>query len=260
MFFYTSLQSPLFAHDPLCFAITHRLNGVSDAPFSSLNLGYHVGDNSESVDENHRRVKRRFSEVFNTKTSALHYLSQVHGTQSIFLEDLPPVRLKSQNQSVCIGEADGIITHTLYQSCLVMVADCNPILLYDRIRRVMAVIHAGRKGVLDGIVLGTFQSMCDKYGSRAEDCLVYVGPSIRGCCYEVGEAVKREVVDRGFAGALQGVKLDLISCLRSQLRYLGIHSEHIEIDPHCTHCSKYLYSYRREGQTGRFGLIAMLMI
>lgn len=273
MFAYTSLQSSLFASLPICFALTDRLGGVSSAPHESLNLGYHVGDSVDSVRANHAQVRREFSQIFDVTPSVLHYLTQIHGTKILRLDE----DLLSDSESICVGEADGILTNTPYKTALVMVADCNPILLYDRAKHVMALIHAGRKGVLEGIVPHAFDSMSRIYGSKPENCLVYIGASIRGCCYEVGEEVKSQVLDSEFSEALkEGVtdenlggnhafnaKLDLIHCLQIQFRTLGILPQHIEIDPHCTYCTGYFYSYRRAlyhsgGRTGRFGLIAML--
>lgn len=147
MFFYTSLQSPLFAQESLCFALTDRLDGVSSAPFTSLNLGYHTGDRAESVSENHQRLRRGFSEVFGLQDCALHYLSQVHSTRYITLEDFYAEGIdQSSLRSLCVGEADAIITNMPHQGSLVMVADCNPVLIYDRLHQAMAVIHARRGG------------------------------------------------------------------------------------------------------------------
>lgn len=221
MFAYTSLQSPLFASLPICFALTDSLGGESSAPFESLNLGYHVGDSVDSVRANHAQVSRAFSQIFDITPSPLYYLTQVHGTSILRLE--ADLALETESVSICMGEADGVLTSTPYRTALVMVADCNPILLYDRIKHVMMLLHAGRKGVLEGIVPRGFEAMARIYGSKPEDCLVYVGASIRGCCYEVGEEVKAQVLDSEFSGALIGnlggsqafsARLDLIHCLQ----------------------------------------------
>lgn len=269
MFAYTSLQSQLFASLPICFALTDSLGGVSSMPFESLNLGYHVGDSADSVQANHAQVRKEFSKIFDIVPSPLYYLTQVHGTKILRLEK--DLALESESGSICMGEADGVLTSMPSKTALVMVADCNPILLYDRAKHVMTLLHAGRKGVLEGIVPRGFESMARNYGSKPEDCLVYVGASIRGCCYEVGEEVKAQVLDSEFSGALRGdvaenlsgARLDLIHCLQIQFHALGFLPQHIEIDPHCTHCTEHFYSYRRAsyhsgGRTGRFGLIAML--
>lgn len=270
MFAYTSLQSPLFASLPICFALTDSLGGVSSTPFESFNLGYHVGDSVDSVRVNHMRARREFSRIFNVVSSPLYYLTQVHSTKILRLEK--DLALESESESICVGESDGILIDMPYRTALVMVADCNPILLYDRVKHAMVLLHAGRKGVLEGIVSRGFEAMARNYGGKPEDCLVYVGASIRGCCYEVGEEVKAQVLDSEFSGALRkdvadknpsSVRLDLIHCLQIQFHTLGFLPEHIEIDPHCTHCTEHFYSYRRAsyhsgGRTGRFGLIAML--
>ena len=273
MFLYTSLQSPIFRDKSVYFALSNRLGGVSEGVFDTLNLGYYVGDERLNVERNHHIFLSEFWKIFalNDKqkvVSALYYCHQTHSTQSIILdeknlssfEDFYKTKSKIiAPHSICLGEADAIITHIPYRACLVLVADCNPILLYDNAKKVMAVIHAGRRGVFDGIVPAVFKRMSEVYGSSVSDCFMYVGASIRACCYEVGKEVQEELLALGFdKSVLKGNKLDLIACIKTQCKNLGINVEHIEINPYCSCCNKQLYSYRRDKTTGRFGLLAML--
>lgn len=260
MFFYTSLESALFASEPVRFALTHRLGGVSKGAFSTLNLGYHVGDAAHDVAQNHALIAHRFYNCFNVQSieaPIVHYCNQIHSTHSLILKDA----FASQNisgASVCLGEADGIITHTPHKLALIMVADCNPILLYDRIHRALALIHAGRKGVFGNILQATLEHLHTHFATRAQDILMYVGASIRACCYEVGKEIQNEALALFGRDVLQRNKLDLIMCLTMQARALGIMDNHIEISPHCSCCEPLLYSYRKERITGRFGLLAMI--
>ena len=274
MFLHTSLQSQLFKTQNVRFALTHRFGGVSNGAFDALNLGYLVGDELENVAHNHQSVTIRFYDEFHIakhRRKPLYYMEQIHSTQSIILNENLESHLALESSlkgedaidkphSICLGKADAIITQLPLRICLALVADCNPLLLYDTKNRAMAVIHAGRKGVFYGILPHTFMQMNTLYGTQAQDCLLYVGASIRSCCYEVGQEVYKELLALGFSdGAMKGNKLDMLHCIYAQCENLGIKKECIEVNPHCSCCNNELYSYRREGVTGRFGLLAMLV-
>lgn len=277
MLFYTSLESPLFKNENVCFALSDRYGGASEGAFNTLNLGYGVGDCKQSVDTNHRRVKEAFVKTFGkadsrvglgtsesgadkdlTKNIPMFYCQQIHSTKSVIVDENLVSKYRRRDGSMCLGEADAIITHLPNVLVFVMVADCNPILLYDRKNGVVSVIHAGRKGVFDGILPSVFMRMRDVYGTRVEDCLMYVGASIRSCCYEVGEEIRTQAEILGFNDVFQGKNLDLIACLKQQSENLGLKPSQVEISPFCSSCEGGLYSYRREHSTGRFGLLAML--
>ena len=277
MLFYASLESPLFRNENVYFALSDRYGGASEGAFNTLNLGYGVGDCKQSVDTNHRRVKEAFVKTFGkadfrvglgtgesgadrdfAKNIPMFYCQQIHSTKSVVVDESLVSKYRRCDGSMCLGEADAIITHLPNVLVFVMVADCNPILLYDRKNGVVSVIHAGRKGVFDGILLSSFKRMRDVYGTRVEDCLMYVGASIRSCCYEVGEEIRTQAEILGFSDVFQGKNLDLIACLKQQSENLGLKPSQVEISPFCSSCERGLYSYRREHSTGRFGLLAML--
>ncbi|CUU39675.1 MULTISPECIES: polyphenol oxidase family protein [Helicobacter] len=278
MFLHTSFESSLFREQNVRFALTNRVGGASVGAFNALNLGFNVGDMFQNVVRNHQKVAMCLYEechIAQEKRKPLYYMEQIHSAESIVLDEALESRLlESQHlqrgeqdfatrdfkDSICIGKTDAIITHLPYRICLVLVADCNPLLLYDAKHHAMAVIHAGRRGVFDRILPQTLAKMTTLYGTKAADCLLYVGASIRSCCYEVGQEVRDELLRLGFeSSAMNGNKLDLIHCIYTQCENLGIKQEHIEINPHCSCCNDNLYSYRREGITGRFGLLAMLV-
>lgn len=264
MLFATSLESELFANENVCFAVSDRYGGASVGAFDTLNLGYHVGDERQHVESNHRHVRDAFFRHFDMRDrglwrAPLYYCEQIHSTKSVIIDEgVVSAYGGCDEASVCLGEADALITHVPYALAFVMVADCNPILLYDRRLKVMGVIHAGRKGVFGGIVPAVFWRMNEVYGTMARDCLIYVGASIRSCCYEVGEEIRAQARILGFDDVFRGENLDLIACLYKQAKNLGLESKQIEISPFCSSCEEGLYSYRRERTTGRFGLFAML--
>ncbi|WP_295698983.1 polyphenol oxidase family protein [uncultured Helicobacter sp.] len=264
MFLQTSLQSLLFKGQKICFALSDRFGGVSKGAFSTLNLGYYIGDKSLDVDSNYQLITTRFYDMFCVEQgdrAALYYCQQIHSTQSVVLDKtLESLAQNRGGVSISLGEADGIITQIPYRICVALAADCNPILLYDKAHHAMAVIHAGRKGVFDGILPQVFAKMNALYQTQAADCLLYVGASIRSCCYEVGGDICEEAMNLGFSrNVLKGNRLDLMACLQEQCENLHIQTHQVEVSPYCSCCDERLYSYRRDKTTGRYGLLAMLL-
>jgi polyphenol oxidase len=143
-----------------------------------------------------------------------------------------------------------------------MVADCVPLLLFDPVKKVVAVIHAGWRGTVQHITSNTIKVMIDRFGSNPADILAGIGPSIGPCCYEVGEEVKA-VVHESF-GTTEGYLVsqphsekpyfDLWYANQKQLIELGLKPENIETSQICTKCNhRMFYSSRADkGVTGRF--------
>ncbi|PAF43913.1 hypothetical protein BKH45_00045 [Helicobacter sp. 11S03491-1] len=141
---------------------------------------------------------------------------------------------------------------------MVMVADCNPILIYEPYIRAFALIHAGREGMRKSIITHTINSLVQIHGGDSARMFVFVGASIRKCCYEVKEDVALCFDKNYLIGKNDSHHLDLIGLLQDELEKNHIQKDHIEILPSCSCCQKDLFSYRREGVTGRFGLIGAL--
>ncbi len=138
-----------------------------------------------------------------------------------------------------------------------MVADCNPILLFDTKHRVLALLHGGRAGLQKGIIPNAFAQMQAEFDTQPLDLFAYVGPSIRVCCYEVGEEVFSDSVLRAGKIVRGGkIYLDLIAIIQTQFQEANITNYHFS--PHCTCCTSTYFSYRKNPQCGRFGLFAYL--
>lgn len=147
---------------------TLRGGGVSGDPFASLNLGDHVGDDPSAVKENRRLVGA------NLPGEPL-WLNQVHGVRVVNGGrewDSPP-------------EADGVFSRRAGRVCVVMTADCLPVLLCDRTGTVVAAAHAGWRGLAAGILAQTVEAM----GCPAEEILAWLGPAIGPTAFEVGGEV-----------------------------------------------------------------------
>jgi uncharacterized protein, YfiH family len=225
-----------------------RLGGVSAAPFDSLNLGKNTGDAPESVAEN----RRRLCESLGFLPQQLAWAKQVHGCEI--------------RQVKAPGGADGfdsLITDVPGIPLGVSVADCTPILVYDRQNKAVAAIHAGWRGAAAQIVAKTLRAMRDAYGTEGEHCWAYVGACISECSYEVGEEVAAEFDSpfKRFDADRQRFFVDLKKANAAQLADFGVPEGQIEISPHCTYLQNDLFfSHRKDGgATGRgMGVVGMM--
>lgn len=170
-------------------------------------------------------------------------MTQVHGADVIVVGASPPAELL-----VC----DAMVTATRGVALVVLVADCVPVLLADSRAGVVGAAHAGREGVRRGVLKGTVEAMLG-LGASAPGIDVLLGPAICGACYEVPDAVVAEVesaVPGGAARSRTGTaSLDLRAALRADLGRLGV--DRVVSDPRCTAEDPSLFSYRRDGVTGR---------
>lgn len=238
--------------DRVGHAITTREGGVSQPPFHSLNLAYHVGDNKAHVDQNHELL----AEAMGYDVRQIVHMRQVHGN-GVF-------RVDATYDYSFVPECDALITDLPETPLMVMVADCIPILFYDPEHHAVAAVHAGRSGLFKGVIPATLDAMQKAYGSRPETILACLGGSIHACCYEVGEAIVSEAERLGFGYAVEKRDgkwyLDNVTIADRQLESGGIKKEHVEMMPVCTGCqSDTLFSYRKENQTtGRFAGVIFL--
>jgi YfiH family protein len=226
--------------------VTDRYGGTSQAPYDELNLGGHVGDDPSRVASN--RVL--LAEAFGVEPDQLVLMSQVHGT-AVAVVDGPAT-------GGAAPEVDALVTAVPGLALVVLVADCAPVLLADTTAGVVAVAHAGRRGLAGGIVAATLEAMRG-LGAQPATTAVIVGPAICGQCYEVPVALQTEVV--AVAPAARSTTragtagLDIRAGVVAQLEAAGVAS--IEVDPLCTAESDRLYSHRRDGITGRFAALAV---
>ena len=225
--------------EKLFYKITNRFGGVSKAPYDSLNLALHVGDNPINVLKN-RSLFARENDFY---IDNLIFMEQTHGDNIQIIKDSSINHIKN---------CDSLITNVKNIPLMVMVADCIPILLYDPVKSVISVVHAGRNGSFKEIVKKTVLKMVDEFDVDASDILVHLGASISKCCYEVGKEIAGISKKSYIESRDTKLYLDLQSMNEDQLLSVGISKNNIEISPTCTCCDKDYFSYRREGITGRF--------
>ncbi len=214
--------------------VSARLGGVSRAPYGSLNLATHVGDDPAAVAENRRRLGAALG-------TPVVLVRQVHGARVVDAADAAPST-----------EADGLVEHGCERAVGVLVADCVPVALVDPGRRV-AVVHAGWRGLCAGAVPAALAQFEDP--ARV---VAVLGPSISGAAYQVGEEVARRFADHAGALAPDGPghwRLDLRAVAAAQLERLGVEGDRVLVTAEATDGGATFFSYRAERPTGRFALV-----
>jgi YfiH family protein len=241
---------------PLCDGVsvlfTERAGGVSADPFRSLNLSDGVGDEPAAVAGNRGRVLRAIA----PGPRRLAWMRQVHGADVVHVSGSrtsPAGGLAGDGSP----RADAAYTDSPGVALGVLVADCAPVLVADPVARIAGAAHAGRKGMAAGVVPALIAAMAAA-GARAGRMRAIIGPSICGGCYEVPASMRAEVgaaVPGSACTTRAGTPgIDVRAGLRGQLAGLGVVT--VADDPRCTAESPDLFSYRRDGTTGRFaGLI-----
>ncbi|SCK24413.1 peptidoglycan editing factor PgeF [Streptomyces sp. WMMB 322] len=220
------------------FAFTDRWGGVSAAPYESLNLGGRVGDDAANVRENRSRAAASLG----LDPGGVVWMHQVHGravavVDRPFADDAP---------------VDGIVTLRPALALAVLTADCTPVLLADPVAGVAGAAHAGRPGLVAGVVPALVETM-QEHGAVPERIVARTGPAVCGRCYEVPEEMRESVaaeVPEAYATTSWGTpSVDVVAGVRAQLEARGVTS--LEQSAVCTMESADHFSYRREKTTGR---------
>lgn len=223
-------------------AFTDRKGGVSRGPYAGLNLGRHVGDDADTVTANRAAV----ADALGLAPDHVIYVSQVHGTA---------VEHVTGPQTGAVPEADGLVTDRPGVALAMMVADCTPVLLVDEQTGILGAAHAGRPGMVAGVIPAVVAAMRD-LGARAPQATV--GPSVCGRCYEVPAAMRDQaaaVAPESAARTWIGTPaIDVATGVVAQLDGLGVPVTWVA---GCTREDEALYSYRRDGTTGRFAGIVL---
>ena len=225
--------------------VTTRIGGVSKTPYAALNLATHVEDDLEAVTEN----RRRLSEALELPSSP-HWLTQVHGCAVADLNE-------ASDTSPC---ADAAFTQIRGQVCAVLTADCLPLLLCDAAGTEVAAVHAGWRGLLEGVIEETVAHFADP-----SSVLAWLGPAIGPASFEVGLEVRDAFFarDEDAASAFeqgrdtQHWQADLYQLARLRLRKSGV--TQIFGGGFDTATDPRFYSHRASGgRTGRFASLIWL--
>ena len=228
------------SHSGAHFAFTDRWGGVSAVPYGTLNLGGAVGDSPHAVATNRGLV----AEALGLWADRVVWMNQVHGNDVAVVDhadqrhELPPV--------------DGVVSRSRDLALAVLTADCTPVLLADTEAGVVGAAHAGRPGLLAGVVPATVAAMVE-LGADPARMTVRLGPAVCGRCYEVPDLMREEaaaIAPGSYATTSWGTPaIDVGGGVRGQLTDLGVVK--ITDSTVCTLESVDHFSYRRERTTGR---------
>ncbi|WP_225831229.1 peptidoglycan editing factor PgeF [Streptomyces sp. NK08204] len=222
------------------FAFTDRWGGVSAAPYEELNLGGAVGDDPEAV----RGNRELAAKTLGLDAGRVVWMNQVHGGDAAVVEEPWGDRP--------VPEVDAIVTARRGLALAVLTADCVPVLLADPVAGVVAAAHAGRPGMVKGVVPAAVRAMVG-LGAEPGRIVARTGPAVCGRCYEVPEAMRTEVAavePAAHAVTSWGTpSVDVSAGVHAQLDRLGVGDR--AQSPVCTLESDDHFSYRRDGATGR---------
>jgi YfiH family protein len=222
--------------------ITCRSQGASQPPFGQFNLAQHVGDDSKAVANNRQLLQHTLSLVEQPL-----WLNQVHGTEIAYVPDADPC-----------PTADGSFSDQLNPACVVLTADCLPILLCNQLGTKVAAVHGGWRGLCGGIIGNAL-----KYFDCTDTILAYLGPAISVAFFEVGPEVRaafltsakddvhRQAIAKAFVASVgDRYRADLYALAKAELRHFGV--DHIYGGEFCSYAqSEQFYSYRRDQICGR---------
>ncbi|WP_392669826.1 peptidoglycan editing factor PgeF [Streptomyces sp. LN785] len=223
------------------FAFTDRWGGVSAAPYEELNLGGAVGDDPAAVLANRGRAARSLG----LDPAQVVWMRQVHG-RDVAVVDGP------WGEGAEIPAVDAVVTARRGLPLAVLTADCTPVLLADPVAGIAAAAHAGRPGLVAGVVPAVVEAMV-ALGADTSRIAAHTGPAVCGRCYEVPAEMRAgvaEAVPASWSETSWGTPaVDVTAGVHAQLEALGVRDRHMSSV--CTLESGDHYSYRRDRTTGR---------
>lgn len=228
---------------------TTRYPGKSTGVYEAFNLALHVKDNEKHVLENRQKLIQHASLPFSPK-----WLNQTHSTIALLAETI---------SSDIAPNADASHTQKPNEVCVVMTADCLPILVTNKNGTEVAAIHAGWQGLANGVVENTLSAL----KSKPEELLIWIGPSIHQANYEVGEDFyakfaethSQSELDAAFAPRAKKWLANVPLLATQRLMRCGVNLEDVYLSKECTCAnSERYFSYRRDGVTGRMASLIWL--
>ncbi len=238
-----------------------RMGGVSEGIYATMNLSYTRGDCKEAVDENFRRL----AEIMGTTPGRFVCAKQTHTTNIRLVTEKDCG--KGTVSAADYDDIDGLITNIPKIVLCTSYADCVPLYFVDTKHKAIGLAHSGWRGTANRMGEKMLDAMGRAFGTRAEDVVAAIGPSICRDCYEIGEDTaedfKEKFPDEWRAFLLEGrregkYQLDLWEANKRILLKAGIAAEHLAVTDICTCCnSEYLFSHR--ASQGKRGNLAALL-
>jgi purine-nucleoside/S-methyl-5'-thioadenosine phosphorylase / adenosine deaminase len=258
-------------------AFTSRDGGVSAPPFDTLNLGGALGDDPAAVARNRQLAAAACGRA----ADGITWMRQVHGADVAYAPPRPgpppgilhpapdalhpapdalqPAPVALQPAPDPLPAVDAIFTDSAAVTLGVLAADCAMVLIADSAARIVGAAHAGREGIAAGVVPALVRSMTAA-GADPARMRAVIGPAICGGCYEVPwqlrARIAQDVPEAGCVTRKGSPGIDIPAAAAAQLARAGLRA--VRRDPRCTAETPALYSYRRDGQTGRFAGLAWL--
>lgn len=264
-----SYESPNWADQfPLLMGDTFRHGGVSKEPYGSLNLAFHVGDDPEAVCENRSIIAQHLQ----VDAARITCGNQVHGLRAVQITE-EYIGAGAFGADTAIDDCDAVFTNIPDVPLLLFTADCVGVGIYDAAHHALATVHAGWRGSIGRLPVLTIEAMHAAYGTRWEDCYIYLGPSIGYSSFEVNrelgerfEAAWRDMTQRDVADVVRypsersdKAHVHLWNFISESLIVQGVLPDRITIGGTDSVTCEDCYSYRREaGTTGRMALFGML--
>jgi polyphenol oxidase len=245
--------SPKYYRSPMLAGLSEvvhgfftRQGGVSSEAYHSLNVSLAVGDGQEQVAENLDRMQQTLG------LSGLAGAAQVHGGRAAVITSLDQAREED------IPAVDILITTVSGLGLLIKQADCQAVMFYDPVNRVVANVHAGWRGQVQNILGETVRLLQSRFGTRPADLYAAVGPSLGPCCAEF-KNFRREFPPAMWTYQVRPTFFDLWRLSMDQLAAAGLLPSRLDLAGLCTRCGAAdFYSYRRNRVTGRQGAIIAL--
>lgn len=192
--------------------------------------------------------------IFETDAHPIAFKNQLHGIKIV---NVIPMN-NAISAKAEIYEGDVFITEFSNIPLMIRIADCASILLFDPVKKVIANIHAGWRGLTKRVIHKTVKKLSARYGSQKEDLFACVSPMIGPCCCHFSDPY-RELPKAMHCYISEKNMVDLWGAVEGHLRECGVLPEHIENPRMCTVCHpEDFFSYRREGGADRFGTVIML--
>ncbi len=202
------------------------------------------------IEKQNQKNRKKFFEKIGIREESVVMADLVHGNS---------VEIVKNSEIRAIAETDGLITKEKDLFLAVTVADCVPIFFYEKERGIVALVHAGWRGILENII-NKIAIEISQYGGKIENLQVALGPGINECHYEI----KNDVVDNfGKYSEFvfkknEKIFVDLKQIIKKQLLEIGVKKGNIENNSSCTHCSKKLFSFRRDKPEITEAMIALI--
>ena len=247
----------------LAHAFSTRLGGVSTGTESTMNLGFSREENRDNVMENFRRFGK--ASGMPISHMVMSYQTHTPNIRRMSAGDIGKGFFRDRDYA----DVDGMITNERGICLVTSFADCVPLMAADPVHRAIGSAHSGWKGTMADVGGGLIRAMQSAYGTRPEDVIAVIGPSICQDCYEVSADViekakeryarREEIWDRLWYAKENGkYQLNLWECCRENFLEAGVAAEHIQMPDLCTCCNpQLLFSHR--ASKGRHGNLAALM-